>query len=251
MTPTPRFHGFHLSRRTARALGAGLCLTTAFALSACGGDPIPITSAKTADSSATASASPSTTPRPTRTPSASATPSASPTPWTAPSLKFYSEDDSVWYQDDSVVHTDSVTDQGNIEGYRTYNGSCLGHVTRDISELIHNISLSDDIMSGSKVNVTNTSITDVNETSRETLDLVHDDSGTMDGYSITWTGVYTAQGAAPEDVEGYKFARTVNDAGLDFSVMVMCLKGSSISYDQWRTILSGIRIEGLTAGKMS
>ena len=79
MTPTPRFHGFHLSRRTARALGAGLCLTTAFALSACGGDPIPITSAKTADSSATASASPSTTPRPTRTPSASATPSASPT----------------------------------------------------------------------------------------------------------------------------------------------------------------------------
>ncbi len=166
-------------------------------------------------------------------------------------MKFYSEDDSVWYQDDSVVHTDSVTDQGNIEGYRTYNGNCLGYVTRDISELIHNISLSDDIMSGSKVNVTNTSITDVNETSRETLDLVHDDSGTMDGYSITWTGVYTAQGAAPEDVEGYKFARTVNDAGLDFSVMVMCLKGSSISYDQWRTILSGIRIEGLTAGKMS
>ncbi|WP_291456440.1 hypothetical protein [Actinomyces sp. oral taxon 448] len=150
-----------------------------------------------------------------------------------------------------MVHTDSVTDQGNIEGYRTYNGNCLGYVTRDISELIHNISLSDDIMSGSKVNVTNTSITDVNETSRETLDLVHDDSGTMDGYSITWTGVYTAQGAAPEDVEGYKFARTVNDAGLDFSVMVMCLKGSSISYDQWRTILSGIRIEGLTAGKMS
>ena len=45
-------------------------------------------------------------------------------------------------------------------------------------------------------------------------------------------------------------ARAVGDAGLKFSVMAMCRKGSSMTSDQWQTILGGIRIEGLTAGKM-
>ena len=149
-----------------------------------------------------------------------------------------------------MVNSDAVTDQGNIEGFRTYDGNCLGLEKRDISEVIHNNPLSDDAMSSALVDVKESNITDVNETGRDTVSLIRDDGGTMQGYTITWTGTYTAAGAEAQEVEGYKFARAVGDAGLNFSVMAMCRKGSGLSSDQWSTILGGVRIEGLSAGTM-
>lgn len=259
MTFTPRSRTRH---RVARALSAVLCLT-GLALSACSGssnsaDPGP---SEEGTPRATAEA-PTIDPVGTPTPGADGNgtrhtaeaptigPSASSTPWTAPSLKFYNEDYSVWYQDDSVVNSDAVTDQGNIEGFRTYDGNCLGLEKRDISEVIHNNPLSDDAMSPALVDVKESNITDVNETGRDTVSLIRDDGGTMQGYTITWTGTYTAAGAEAQEVEGYKFARAVGDAGLNFSVMAMCRKGSGLSSDQWNTILGGVRIEGLSAGTM-
>ena len=235
MTFTPRSRTRH---RVARALSAVLCLT-GLALSACSGS----------SNSADPGPSEEGTPRATAE-APTIGPSASSTPWTAPSLKFYNEDYSVWYQDDSVVNSDAVTDQGNIEGFRTYDGNCLGLEKRDISEVIHNNPLSDDAMSSALVDVKESNITDVNETGRDTVSLIRDDGGTMQGYTITWTGTYTAAGAEAQEVEGYKFARAVGDAGLNFSVMAMCRKGSGLSSDQWNTILGGVRIEGLSAGTM-
>ncbi|MDO4899101.1 hypothetical protein [Actinomyces sp.] len=170
--------------------------------------------------------------------------------WSAPSLKFYNEDTSVWYQDDSVVNTDSVSDKGNIEGFRTWDHACIGYETRDISERIHYLGLDDDTMSSLLVAVSDSVISDYNETGRETLDLVRDDGGTMEGYSVTWTGTFNYDDGTSESVEGYKFARAVGEAGLDFSVEIICSSGNNVSASQWHTILSGIRIEGLKAGKM-
>ena len=224
-------------KRAARALSAFLCLTT-FALGSC-----------SIFSKTNTEATEDNSPRPTAE-APTIDPSASPTPWTAPSLKFYNEDTSVWYQDDSIANPDAVTDQGNIEGFRTHDGNCQGIEKRDISEKIHDNPLSDDEMSSFLVDVKDSNISDVSETSRETVDRVRDDGGTMDGYSIGWTGTFTSQDGESQEVEGYKFARAVGDAGLKFSVMAMCRKGSSMTSDQWQTILGGIRIEGLTAGKM-
>ncbi|SDM53097.1 hypothetical protein [Actinomyces ruminicola] len=263
---------FPISHRSARALAVTLCLASGLALGACGAG-----SDRAADSATTSSGSGlslrNSTPGPAPTPTAAASsssgnglsplsskaPAATPAPedkqtkeaWSAPSLKFYNEDTSVWYQDDSVVNTDAVSENGNIEGYRTHNGMCIGYETRDISERIHDLGLDDDTMSSLLVPVTDSVISDYNETGRETLDLVRDDGGTMEGYSVTWTGTFNYDDGTSESVEGYKFARAVGDAGLDFSVEIICSSGNNVSADQWHTILSGIRIEGLKAGKMS
>lgn len=266
MTPPPPHRPVpRARRRTARTLAAGLCLTTALALAACsdstGSDSAASDPTTTGRAGlATRTAAPTMDPVPTASPTKAsglatrtgAPPSFSPRPaWTPPSLKFYNEDYSVWYQDDSVVNSDAVTEHGNIEGYRTHSGTCIGYETRDISEAIYRIQLDDDTMSASLVPVNESTISEYTEWSRETLDLVRDDGGTMEGYSITWSGVFTYDDGTTEMVEGYKFARAVGAAGLEFSVMAMCKVGSNITPDQWQTILRGIRIEGLTAGKMA
>ena len=116
-------------------------------------------------------------------------------------MKFYNEDTSVWYQDDSIANPDAVTDQGNIEGFRTHDGNCQGIEKRDISEKIHDNPLSDDEMSSFLVDVKDGNISDVSETSRETVDRVRDDGGTMDGYSIGWTGTLTSESGESQEVE--------------------------------------------------
>ncbi|MBW3069299.1 MULTISPECIES: hypothetical protein [unclassified Actinomyces] len=259
------------ARRATRALALALCLTSGLALAACGSG-----SGKASESTAASGGSglslrastqepiPTLTPTPTPSPSSgvglsarsseappSATPQQTEEPWSPPTLKFYNEDTSVWYQDDSVVNTDAVSSNGNIEGYRTWDNACIGYETRDISERIHDLGLDDDTMSSLLVPVNDSVITDYNETGRETLDLVRDDGGTMEGYSVTWTGTFNYDDGTTESVEGYKFARAVGNAGLDFSVEIICSSGRNVSAAQWHTILSGIRIEGLKAGKMS
>ena len=248
-------------KRAARTLSAFLCLTT-FALGSCSVFSKTPEETKASDDNSPRPTAEAPTIDPINSPTPEAgngrrtaeaptiDPSASPTPWTAPSLKFYNEDTSVWYQDDSIANPDAVTDQGNIEGFRTHDGNCQGIEKRDISEKIHDNPLSDDEMSSFLVDVKDGNISDVSETSRETVDRVRDDGGTMDGYSIGWTGTLTSESGESQEVEGYKFARAVGDAGLNFSAMVLCHRGSSITNDQWQTILGGIRIEGLTAGKM-
>ncbi|MDO4243359.1 MAG: hypothetical protein Q4C85_06300 [Actinomyces sp.] len=204
------------------------------------------TAAPTMEPKTTPTRSSAVTTRTAAPPSPSARPA-----WTPPSLKFYNEDYSVWYQDDSVINTGAVSEHGNIEGYRTHSGNCVGYETRDISAVIYNLQLDDDTMSSTLVTVDESGISDFTEWSREKLDLVRDDGGTMEGYSITWSGVYTYADGTTETVEGYNFARAVGAAGLEFSVMAMCRVGHNITPEQWQTILRGIRIEGLTAGKMS
>lgn len=256
-----------LPRSAVRALAAGLCLTVCLALGACGGrgstrSEGPTESEQTRSSAPSSPAhrgpivsrrtdqpSPGTTSAaPTADPTTSA-PTADPTPWTAPSLKFYNENWDYWYQDDSVTNQSSITSQGNLEGYRTYSGRCIGFIVRDISETTHLSPLSDEEKSSILAGIRLSNVDSFTETSRERVSLVRDDGGTMEGYNITYTGTYNwADGATA--VTGYRFARAVGAAGLNFAALLMCVDGDQMSPDQWHEILSGIRIEGLSAGAM-
>lgn len=240
-------------RAVARTLAAGLCLSTVLTLSSCwGSDDPPVVTSASESPAVEVTASP-TAPSGSGLGTASGrTATATPTlAWSPPNLKFYNEDYSVWYQDDSVINSDSVTSDGNIEGYRTYSGTCMGYETRDISREVYFLGQDDETMSSSLVEVKDSKISEYSETGRTTVDLVRDDGGTMEGYSITWTGVFTYSDGTTENVEGYHFARTVGEAGLEFSVLAMCASGYNLTPEEWNTILAGIRIEGLSAGKMS
>lgn len=251
-----------------RALAAGLCLAVCLTLSACIINRGSARSEGPAEpgqthSSASSPSSPrdpivsrrtdqpspgATSAAPSAAPTTSA-PAADPTPWTAPSLKFYNENWDYWYQDDSVTNQDSITSRGNLEGYRTYSGRCVGFIVRDISETTHMSSLSDEEKSASLAGTRLSNVDSFTETSREKVSLVRDDGGTMEGYNITYTGTYAwADGTTA--VTGYRFARAVGAAGLNFAVMLMCVDGEQLSPDQWHEVLSGIRIEGLSAGAM-
>ena len=260
-----------LPRRAVRALAAGLCLAVCLALSACIIDRGSTQSEGSDDSEQTRSSAPSpsaprgpivsrrtdqpspgttgtTSAAPSAAPTTSA-PTAAPTPWTAPSLKFYNENWDYWYQDDSVTNQSAITSRGNLEGYRTYSGQCIGFIVRDISETTHLSSRSDDEKSSSLAGAGDVNVSSFTETSREKVSLVRDDGGTMEGYNITYTGTYAwADGTTA--VTGYRFARAVGAAGLNFAVMLMCVDGEQLSPDQWHEVLSGIRIEGLSAGAM-
>ena len=257
-----------LPRRAVRALAAGLCLAVCLALSACIIERGSTQSEGSDDSEQTRSSAPSpsaprgpivsrrtdqpspgaTSAAPSAAPTTSA-PTAAPTPWTAPSLKFYNENWDYWYQDDSVTNQDSITSRGNLEGYRTYSGRCVGFIVRDISETTHMSSLSDEEKSASLAGTRLSNVDSFTETSREKVSLVRDDGGAMEGYNITYTGTYAwADGTTA--VTGYRFARAVGAAGLNFAVMLMCVDGEQLSPDQWHEVLSGIRIEGLSAGAM-
>lgn len=256
-----------LPRRAVRALAAGLCLVVCLTLSACIINRGSTRSEGSDDSGRARSApSPSaphgpivnrrtdqpspgpTSAAPTADPATSA-PTADPTPWTAPSLKFYNENWDYWYQDDSVTNQNSITSRGNLEGYRTYSGRCVGFISRDISETTHLSARSDDEKSSTLAGTGEVNVSSFAETSREKVSLVRDDSGTMEGYNITYTGTY-AWTEGTTAVTGYRFARAVSAAGLNFAAMLMCVDGEQMSPDQWHEVLSGIRIEGLSAGAM-
>ena len=87
------------------------------------------------------------------------------------------------------------------------------------------------------------------ETARERVSLVTDDGGTLEGYNITYTGTYT-WASGPSEVTGYRFVRSVGEAGLNFAVMLMCRSGSELTLDQWHEILAGIHLTGVSGGAM-
>ena len=251
-----------LRTRALRTAAVGLCLTSCLTgMVACSSDGEGSDNASSSGTSGTlgtASERPSITAGPTastsatpgtlgtRDPNATAKPTDS---WTPPEIHFYNENWDYWYQDDSVTNQNSITSQGNLEGYRTYSGRCVGFIVRDISETTHTSSRSDDEKSASLAGTRLSNVESFAETSREKVSLVRDDGGTMEGYNITYTGTYTwADGTTA--VTGYRFARAVSAAGLNFAVMLMCVDGEQMNLDQWHEILSGIRIEGLTAGAM-
>ncbi|WP_111836806.1 hypothetical protein [Actinomyces bovis] len=184
-------------------------------------------------------------------PSARPTLAAPPTPWSPPEVKFYMEDASVWFYDQSVVNVEAVSKQGNIEGYRTYDGQCLGYVTRDIEEKTHNSILGDRPLSSVLATANEAKVSNLSNTPERSVEAVRDAGGTMEGFWVSYSGVFTYHDGTQENVEGYRFARVVTSAGLKFSVQIMCRQGANISQDQWLTILKGIRLEGITAGKMS
>lgn len=248
-------------RRTAAA--PALLLVASLALAGCGGgtDAAGGGSSTTGGPGALGEVTPAPTTAATKTSlSPSATPSSgnaglgsastqapTVTAWEPPSLKFYDEDYSVWRQDDSVVNQGAVTDKGSSEGYRTYDNACMGYETRDITREIHSSGMSDEAMSQVLIEESS-DFSDYEGDDPSTVDLVRDDDGTMEGLSTSYTATYTYADKTTESVEGFRYARAVGDAGLQVTVVVMCKKGEGVSEDQWHTVLSGIRIEGLKAG---
>lgn len=165
--------------------------------------------------------------------------------WTPPALKFYNDDYSVWYQDDSITKQDSVSDQGNLEGYRTYDGYCSGYVNRDISGTYHNAQFDDDTYSYNRASRAEPIVYNFESDKPEQVELVKDDGGIMAGYSAHWTGTTDSTVWSQRELTGYHFSRVVGGAGLRFDVWIGCESGHEISVDQWHTILGGIRIEGM------
>lgn len=255
---------FRHSHPTAlRLLTVALCLSATLSLSACGSDGSPNTSPR---SSRTSSApSPSASPShsgvtlsqrtdaaelPSNSEaSASPSPTASPT-WSTPSIKFYNEDTSIWHQDDSVVNLDSVSSDGNIEGYRSNNNACIGFVSRETSQRVWSQRGNDSLSSTILIERQQQVMSDYNAQGAVAVDHVRDDGGTMQGYELAFTATMNYVDAPAEPVEGYRFARTVGDSGFQFEVMVICQSGHNLSVDQWHTLLGGLRLEGLDAQAM-
>ena len=250
-----------LRTRALRTAAVGLCLTSCLtgvvACSSDGEGSDNASSSGTSGTLGTASERPSITAGPTastsatpgtlgtRDPNATAKPTDS---WTPPEIHFYNENWDYWYQDDAVTNQDSITSRGNLEGYRTYVGRCVGYATRDISEATRFSGLSDETMSNTIADGS-TDLDSFTETSRERVSLVTDDGGTLEGYNVTYTGTYTwADGAS--EVHGYRFARAVGSSGLRFVVMLMCSSDSDLTLDQWHEILAGIRLTGVSGGAM-
>lgn len=181
--------------------------------------------------------------------SASPSPTASAT-WSTPTIKFYNEDTSIWYQDDSVVNLDSVSSDGNIEGYRTNNNACFGFVTRETSQRVWSQRGNDDLSSSILIERKQQVLSDYNAQGAVAVDHVRDDGGTMQGYELAFSATMNYVDAPAEPVEGYRFARTVGDSGFQFEVMVLCQSGRNLSVDQWHTLLGGLRLEGLDAQAM-
>ncbi len=246
--------------RTALAVAAALAL----ALAACGGGDGGSSSDKETRASSggevgtrapvTARPGPTATQKPTggsgvSTRNTNPTVAAA-TPWAAPDVRFYNEDWSIWAADQSVANQDYVSSEGSIEGFRTYDGSCIMVTSRDVNEAIHDLGLDDDLMSSSMLDLSN-DIKDFAETGRETLSLVRDDGGTMEGYSITYTGTETDSSGTTFNVAGYAFTRAVGDAGLKFEVLAECQAEYNLTPEQWQTTLSGIKLTGVSAGSMS
>ncbi|WP_167202585.1 hypothetical protein [Actinomyces respiraculi] len=255
--------------RVLRALATGLCLTSCLTgLAACssGGDDsgTEVGTAPSADGGVLSAATARPSIEQTRLPSPTATastasgglgtrptdaPKVQPTAsWTPPEVHFYNENWSYWYQDDSVTNQNSITSQGNFEGYRTHVGTCIGFATRDIDEATHLSGLSDEVLSASLLDGS-TNMDIFTETSRERISVVRDDGGTLEGYNVTYTGTYTwADG--PGEIHGYRFARTVSNAGLNFVVMLICRAGDEMTLEQWHEVLAGMRLTGVSGGPM-
>ena len=248
-----------------RLLTAALCLSAALSLSACGSDGSPATSPRSPRTSS--ASSPSASPSPSHSgvtlsqrteaaePPSDSEASASPSPtasatWSTPSIKFYNEDTSIWHQDDSVVNLDSVSSDGNIEGYRTNNNACFGFVTRETSQRVWSQRGNDDLSSSILIERKQQVLSDYNAQGAVAVDHVRDDGGTMQGYELAFSATMNYVDAPAEPVEGYRFARTVGDSGFQFEVMVLCQSGRNLSVDQWHTLLGGLRLEGLDAQAM-
>ncbi|AYD90072.1 hypothetical protein D4740_06505 [Actinomyces sp. 2119] len=181
----------------------------------------------------------------TPTPAATTQAPAAPTQWPNPDVKFYNEDESIWYQDDSVANSESVGDEDNIEGYRTNNHACIGYVARESGEELFSPDGNDNSLSKRQIETKEGALEDYSADDPVVVDLVRDDEATMEGYEATFTATY---GSDP--VEGHRFARTVSQQGFMFSAMVICDSGAGLTTEQWHTILSGLRLEGIDATPM-
>lgn len=250
------------SRRTPRsvhAMAAALCLTTALGLAGCSGDntsDAPTNASSQETSSGGGLSQTSASPNAEASQSAGSGlatvdpngPGSDATVWSPPDLKFHNENWSYWYQDDSVTNQEAITENGNLEGYRTYSHTCVGFARRDISIAVYNSTLDDATLSDVRVDGS-IEVDDYAETARETVSLVRSDAGNLEGYNATFTGT-VSDGSSTIPVTGYRFARTVKSYGLNFEVMLTCRQGTELSLEQWHEILSGIRIEGLDATTM-
>lgn len=250
-----------------RSLGIVASLSAALTLSACGvilpntsgGDPeTGAVRTKTAKPSTAAPAkeeTPSSVRRKTSAPSTAAKPSSSPSPtakatWSNPSIKFYNEDTSIWYQNDDVVNLDAAGESGNIEGYITNNRACFGYVTRDTKQAIWALRGDDKALSETRANRRESIMTDYSAQDPVVVDLVRDDNGTMAGYERVFSTTVNFEDVGPRPYEGYRFDRVVGDYGFEFAILLLCEAGSNLTVEQWHQILSGVRLEGIDAGAM-
>ncbi|MCR2052086.1 hypothetical protein NSA19_04325 [Actinomyces bowdenii] len=273
-TPSPA-SSRHRRPGALRLMAAAMCLSTALALSACGalggssgssgsstpspgshavakrtdkGSPAPASSAPAHKGTGVKTKDPKA---PKETQAASPSPSPTPSPtWPNPTIKFYNEDTSIWYQDDRVVNLDAVGSSGNLEGYRTNNGVCMGYVSREASQRVWSLRGDDALLSSVLIDRKQNVFTDYSAQGVVGADYVRDDDGTMPGYELAFTATMNFDDGSSEPVEGYRFARTVGDSGFQFEVMLMCRAGHNITVDQWHTVLSGLRLEGIDAKEM-
>ncbi|WP_167148309.1 serine/arginine repetitive matrix protein 1 [Actinomyces sp. ZJ308] len=253
-SPSHRNHAGR-SSHTTRCLALGLCLTAGLTLSACGPahkgqltvEPVRASAGSSDDSSQTPSAKPS--------PSTSATPSASAsaTAWSAPSVTITSEDTSVWTHDDGRIKKDSAGPNGTIDGYTVNdNAACFGFISSEAEERYYTLrGVGDDVQSQAALRSQQTIFSGYQTTQGPTaIEAVRDDNGTFPGYEETFSVTANFADAPNTPMDGYRFDRRVGDAGFEMEVMLLCPQGSLIGLDQWHTILSGIRLQGIDAGPM-
>ncbi|WP_167148307.1 hypothetical protein [Actinomyces sp. ZJ308] len=257
---TRLLHRNHAGRssHTTRCLALGLCLTAGLALSACGPahkgqltvEPVRASAGSSDDSSQTPSAKPS--PSTSATPSASTTPSAS--AWTMPSVTITNERTDIWQQDDNILSLPLETSFLINRGYLFNDRTCQGILRYQSSQDTYSSrsTSGDDAASSSKVQEQSAKYPAYTVTSGPTVvDVMPDDSGTLAGYEVTYTGTITFASGNNEEVSGYRFFRQVGEQGATLDVILQCSPQGLPSLQTWHDILSGTRVSGLDAGAMA
>ena len=253
-THPPRHNHAGRGTHRTRCLVLGLCLTAGLALSACG--PAhkgqltvePVSASAEASSSRSPSAKPS--PSKSSTPTPSATPSAS---WTMPSVTITNERTDIWQQKDDLLRIPLETSFLINRAYLFNDQTCQGILRYQTSQDVYNSrnTKSDDAVSSAKVQEQPATYPAYTVTSGPTaVDVMPDDSGTLAGYEVAYTGTVTFTDTGDNEVSGYRFFRQVGEQGASLDILLQCAPGNLPSLETWHDLLSGTRISGFDAGAM-
>ena len=240
------------SHRT-RCLTLGLCLTAGLALSACGpahkGQLTVEPVGASADSSETPSAKPSASK--SATPSASATSSAS--AWTMPSVTITNERTDIWQQKDDLLSLPMETSFLINRGYLFNDQTCQGVLNYQSSQETYDSrkTTGDNSASSAKVQEQPSQYPTYTVTSGPSVvDVMPDDSGTLAGYEVAYTGTVTFRDSGNQDVTGYRFFRQIGEQGATLEITLQCAPGNLPDLQTWHDLLSGTRVSGFDAGAM-
>ena len=251
--PLRHNHAGRGSHRT-RCLALGLCLTAGLALSACGpahkGQLTVEPVSASAEASSTKGSSTKPSPSKSSTPTPSATPSAS---WTMPSVTITNERTDIWQQKDDLLSLPMETSFLINRGYLFNDQTCQGVLRYQSSQDTYNSrnTTGDNAASSAKVQEQPATYPAYTVTSGPTaVDVMPDDSGTLAGYEVAYTGTVTFSNSGDSEVSGYRFFRQVGEQGATLDILMQCLPGNLPDLQTWHDLLSGTRISGFDAGAM-